>query len=150
MHAQKSIAAPDASARAHAVPPLAARERLPPAARPGEAYHSIRPTPPNSRQRHKKRNFALVVAGLAVLAFGAGVLFSEQITDLLRAIEEFLRYLGVGAGEPSGTAPLVTVASVLAQTPPSTPLLPRSQRATTCEGRRDFLGLRIRRLIELN
>jgi len=114
IRAQDSIASPDASARARGVPPLAAR-----------------PTPPKSRQKHTKRNFALVVAGLAVLAFGTGALFSEQITDLLRAINEFLRHLGVGAGEPSATAPLAPAASVLAQTPPPTQLVLRSQRATS-------------------
>jgi hypothetical protein len=92
MYAQKSIAAPDASVRARAVPPPAARERFPTAARSATAYPGIRPTPPNSRQKHTKRNFVLVVAGLAVLAFGVGVLFSEQIGNLLSAIDEFLRH----------------------------------------------------------
>jgi hypothetical protein len=126
IHAQESrIAAPDASALARPMPPLAAREQLPTAAARSEvAYSSIRPTSPNSGPKHTKRNFALVVTGLAVFAFVAGMLFSKQITGLLHAIDESLRLLGVGAGKPFGTSPLASAASVLAQTPPSTPPSP--------------------------
>jgi hypothetical protein len=58
---------------------------------------SIRPPSPGSRRNHTKRNFALIIVGLALLAFGAGILFSKEIVGLLLAIEESLRDLGLGA-----------------------------------------------------
>jgi hypothetical protein len=99
LHAQEArITPPDAAARARPVPHPADREQLPTAVARSEALElSIRPTPPNSRQNHAKRTFALIVAGLAVLAFGAGTLFSKEIVGLLHAIAESLRDLGAGA-----------------------------------------------------
>jgi hypothetical protein len=119
IHAPESqITALDAAVRTGPMPPLAVRERWPTAsARSGLAHPSIRPTPPNSRKQHTKRDFALVVAGLAVLALGAGVLFNQQITGLLHAIEEFLRHQSVGAGEASEIAKLGSASSLF--DPPS-------------------------------
>jgi hypothetical protein len=86
-------------ARVHPRSPLAAREQMPIApARPKVAYPSTRPISPRSPQKHTKRNFALVVAGLSVIAFGAGALFSKQILGLLDAIAEYIRHLGIGTG----------------------------------------------------
>ena len=90
LDAQLRMAPPDATARARPAPPVAAREQLPTEAACYEVPHpSIRPPSPNSRQNHTKQNFALIAVALAVIAFGAGRLFSKEIIRLLHAIEEF-------------------------------------------------------------
>jgi TIR domain len=85
---------PDAAANVRPMPPLAAREQLPTEPARSEVLHpGIRLHSP-STGKHTKRKFALVVTGLALLAFVAGVLFSKEIIGQLHAIEEFLRNLG--------------------------------------------------------
>jgi hypothetical protein len=92
---ESRIAPPDAAVQARPVPHLAAREQLPTSAARSKVPHpSIRPSSPDTRRNNTKRNFVLVLIGLAVLAFGAGALFSKEIIGLLHAIEEFLRHLG--------------------------------------------------------
>jgi hypothetical protein len=111
---ESQITALDAAVRTGPMPPRAVRELWPAAcARSGVAYPSNRPTQPNSTDQHTKRDLALVVAGLAVLAFGVGVLFNQQINGLLHAIEEFLRHQSVGAGQPLEIAKLCPAASLL-------------------------------------
>jgi hypothetical protein len=74
------------------------REQLATLAAHSEATDpSIRPPSPSSGQNRTKRNFALIVVSLALLAFGAGILFSKEIVGLLHAIDESLRDLVPGA-----------------------------------------------------
>jgi hypothetical protein len=97
IHTSESrIATGGAAVHARPMAALAAREPLPTGAARAEVP-ATGPISPDSPQSHAKRSFAFILAGLVVIAFGAGVLFTKQITELLDTIAEYLHHFGIDA-----------------------------------------------------